>query len=144
MTDTTKTGESVIHRRRADDWQTPTRKPWTAEDHDEATTKADQISMKAYGLAQVLKVCAFAAEARRTLTELEFALSYRDKVREDLNNHVHHLTNWAEMRDTSGDALEFIAQEMTAAMEESVNLVYGLAHRLTESAETAERGRAAA
>lgn len=118
---------------------TSTRKPWTAEDHDEATTKADQISMKAYGLAQVLKVCAFAAEARRTLTELEFALSYRDKVREDLSNHVHHLTNWAEMRDTSGDALEFIAQEMSAAMEEGVNLVYGLAHRLTDQEQASSK-----
>lgn len=127
---------------------TSTRKPWTAEDHDEATTKADKISMKAYGLAQVLKVCAFAAEARRTLTELEFALSHRDKVREDLNNHVRHLTNWAEMRDTSGDALEFIAQEMSAAMEEGVNLVYELARRLTDQEQASSKpqaqGRAAA
>ena len=57
------------------------RKTWTDKDHDEATAKADRISMRAYGLAQVLKVCAFAAEARRTLTDIEDALVYRDKAR---------------------------------------------------------------
>ena len=119
-----------------------TRKTWTDKDHDEATAKADRISMRAYGLAQVLRVFAFAAEARRTLTDIEDALVYRDKAREDLRNHVHAMTNWAELRDTSGDALEFVAQEMASAMEESVDLIYGLASRLSESAETAERGRA--
>lgn len=109
------------------------RKTWTDKDHDEATAKADRISMRAYGLAQVLKVCAFAAEARRTLTDIEDALVYRDKAREDLRNHVYAMTNWAELRDTSGDALEFVAQEMAAAMEESVDLIYGLASRLSES-----------
>ena len=125
-----------------------TRKTWTDKDHDEATAKADKISMRAYGLAQVLKVCAFAAEARRTLTDIEDALVYRDKAREDLRNHVHAMTNWAELRDTSGDALEFVAQEMAAAMEESVDLIYGLASQLRDHEQAGskpqEEGRAAA
>lgn len=111
---------------------TTTRKPWTEQDHDEATSKADALSMKVYGLAQVLKVCAFAAEARRTLTDIEDRLTWHDKTRESLRNNVHDMTNWQELRDTSCDALEFIAGEMSKAMEESVNLTYGLASRLRE------------
>lgn len=120
-----------------------TRKTWTDKDHDEATAKANRISMRAYGLAQVLKVCAFAAEARRTLTDIEDALAHRDKVREDLRNHVAYMTNWAELRDTSGDALEFVAQEMAAAMGESVDLIYGLASRLRDGSDHGDVAQAA-
>ena len=42
-----------------------TRKTWTAEEHDEATSKADDLSMKLYGLTQVVKLAAFAAETRK-------------------------------------------------------------------------------
>ena len=96
----------------------------------------------------MLRVCAFAAEARRTLTDIEDALVYRDKAREDLRSHVYAMTNWAELRDTSGDALEFVAQEMAAAMEESVDLIYGLASQLRDHEQAGskpkEEGRAAA
>ena len=118
--------------------RTPTRKPWTAEDHDEATTKAETISMRVYGLASVLRVFAFAAEARKALVSLEAAFEHRPKVRDDLHNHAH-LANWKEMPDSSSDALEFIAQEMAAAMEEGVNLVYGLAHRLTDQEQASSK-----
>jgi len=52
-------------------------------------------------------------------------------VRDDLRNHAH-LGNWGEMPDASADALQFIAQEMAAAMEQSVDLVYGLASQLRD------------
>lgn len=147
MSDTTKTSESVIHRRRADDWQTLTRKTWTEQDHDEATSKADEICSKVYGLSAILKVCAFAAEARRTLDEIEDALAWRVKVRDDLRAHVNHMTNWQAMTDASGDALQFIAQEMERATDESANLSYRLAGLLSEqgkSTGSADHGRAAA
>ena len=58
------------------------------------------------------------------------------------------MTNWAELRDTSGDALEFVAQEMAAAMEESVDLIYGLANQLHKQEQAGskpqEEGRTAA
>ena len=105
-----------------------TRKTWTA---DEATDKADDMSMKAYGLASMLKLAAFAAEARKALVSLEAAFEHRPKVRDDLRAHAY-LSDWEMMPDASADALQFIAQEMAAAMEQSVDLVYGLASQLRD------------
>jgi hypothetical protein len=118
---------------------TSPRKPWTEQDHDEATSKADDLGMKLYGLAQVVKLAAFAAEARRTLTDLEDRLIWRDKVREDLRNHVHQMTAWAEMPDTASDALQFIAGELAQANEEFTGLSYRLANRLRENEQAAGR-----
>ena len=104
------------------------RKTWT---YDEATDKADDMGMKVYGLASMLKLAAFAAEARKALVSLEAAFEHRPKVRDDLHNHAY-LSDWQEMPDASADALQFIAQEMVAAMEQSVDLAYDLAVQLRE------------
>lgn len=121
---------------------TSPRKTWTAEDHDEATSKADALSMRVYGLASMLKVAAFAAEARKALVSLEAAFEHRPKVRDDLHNHAH-LANWSEMPDASSDALQFIAQELVQANEEFANLSYRLATRLREHEQAQAAGRTA-
>ena len=110
-----------------------TSKTWTAEDHDEATSKADALSMRVYGLASMLKVAAFAAEARKALVSLEAAFEHRPKVRDDLHDHAH-LANWSEMPDASSDALQYIAQEFEQVMEQNVEMIYGLAGHLRERA----------
>lgn len=107
-------------------------KPWTEQDHHEATSKADDLGMRLYGLTQVVKLAAFAAEARRTLTGIEDALEWRDKVRDDLRNHIHQMTAWTETRDTASDVLEYVAGEMAQTMEEFTDLSYRLARRLRE------------
>lgn len=119
------------------------RKPWTEQDHNEATSKADAASMRVYGLASMLKVCAFAAEARRTLTEIEDRLTWRDKVREDLRVHINHMTNWQEMPDASSEALQYIAQELAQANEEFANLSYRLANRLRDGSDHGDVAQAA-
>lgn len=119
------------------------RKPWTAEDHDEATSKADALSMRVYGLASMLKLAAFAAEARKALVSLEAAFEHRPKVRDDLRAHAH-LSGWDTLPDASADALLFVAVELSQTMEESTELSYRLARHLREHgerAEAAERGR---
>lgn len=120
---------------------TSPRKPWTEQDHDEATSKADDLGMKLYGLTQVVKLAAFAAEARKALVSLDAAFEHRPKVRDDLHNHAH-LANWSEMPDASSDALQFIAQELEQANEEFTNLSYRLATRLREHEQAQAGGRA--
>ena len=53
------------------------------------------------------------------------------KVRDDLHNHAH-LANWSEMPDASSDALQFVAQEFEQVMEQNVEMIYGLANRLSD------------
>ena len=116
-------------------------KPMTDDEHSAVTSKADALSMRVYGLASVLKVFAFAAEARKALVSLEAAFEHRPKVRDDLHNHAH-LANWSEMPDASSDALQFIAQEFEQANEEFANLSYRLATRLREHEQAQAAGRA--
>lgn len=106
----------------------PNRKTWT---YDEATDKADDMGMKVYGLASMLKLAAFAAEARKALVSLEAALEHRPKVRDDLHNHAY-LSDWQEMPDASSEALQHIAQELEQANEEFTGLAYDLAVQLRE------------
>jgi hypothetical protein len=112
-----------------------TRKTWTPEDYEQATNKADDLGMKLYGLAQVVRLAAFAAEARRTLTGIEGALEWREDVRTDLRDHIHQMTGWQDMPDTAGDALQFIASELDQAHEDFTALSYRLANRLREQSE---------
>ena len=111
-----------------------TRKTWTEQDHDEATSKADDLGLKLYGLTQVAKLAAFAVEARKALSSLEDAFEHRPKVRDDLRAHAH-LTAWQEMPDASSEALQYIAQELEQANEEFTSLSYRLANRLREQEE---------
>lgn len=107
------------------------RQPWTEQEHDEVTTNADNLHCKAWGLAQVVKLAAFAAEARRTLTGIEDALTHRPKVRDDLRNHVFQMAAWSEMHDPTGDALTYVAGEMEVIAGSLCNLTYSMASRLT-------------
>lgn len=138
MSSTIKTTENVANRRRADDWKA--RQPWTDQEHDEVTTKADNLYCKAWNLAQVVKLAAFAAEARRTLTDIEDELEHRPKVRDDLRNHVFQMTAWVGMPDPTGDALTYVADEMEAVAKNLCSLTYSLASRL----KAGERQEAAA
>lgn len=115
-------------------------KPMTDDERSAVTSKADALSMRVYGLASVLKVFAFAAEARKALVSLEAAFEHRPKVRDDLHNHAY-LANWSEMPDASSDALQFIAQEFEQVMEQSVEMIYGLADHLRERDPAAEMER---
>lgn len=135
MSDTSKTPENVANRRRADDWKA--RQPWTDQEHEAATDTADELAMKLYGLTQVVKLAAFAAECRKALTSIEDALEYRPKVKEDLRNHAH-MVAWMETPDPTGDALTYVADEMERASSGFSGLAYKLSYRLKAS----ERGEA--
>lgn len=113
---------------------TATRKTWTEQDYDAAISKADDLGMKLYGLTQVVKLAAFAAEARKALSSLEDAFEHRPKVRDDLRAHAY-LTDWQEMPDTSSEALQYIVQELEQANEEFTDQSYRLANRLREQEE---------
>lgn len=143
MSDTTKTAENVANRRRADDWKA--RQPWTDAEHEAATDAADQLGMKLYGLTQVVKLAAFAAECRKALVSIEDALEHRPKVKEDLRNHAH-MTNWMETPDPTGEALAAAAIEMERASGDFADLVYKLSYRLkaSEPGEAAQAARGAA
>lgn len=127
---TTKTAENVANRRRSTDWKA--RQPWTDQEHEAATDAADKLGLKLYGLTQVVKLAAFAAECRKALVGIEEALEHRPKVKEDLRNHVH-MTAWMEMPDPTGEALAAAAIEMESANHELSDLVYKLSYRLKES-----------
>ena len=104
-----------------------------------ARNRADELSGRLNGAFNLLRLAAFAAEARRTLDEIELALSYRDKVREDLRAHVSHMTNWQDMPDASAEALQFIAQMVEQTQGEFTELAY----QLSAQVEAKDRTKAA-
>lgn len=121
----------VISRRRASDWR-PT---VTERERTAATTSADCLLAKVHENTQVLRLAAFAAEARRTLSAIEDALVYRPEMRAELRDSVSGMTEWAELEDTSAEVLRHTADELRAAAAGLAGLVHDLAGRLVEPAQ---------
>lgn len=127
-TTTTPEANTVIQRRRATDWKA--RQPWTDQEHRATTEAADELSLKLYHLAQIVRMAAFAAEARRTLEGIGDAMMHRPEMRETLNDAVPAMGNWNELPDPTSEVLGYIASEMDAAAAGLTGLAYDLANRL--------------
>ena len=83
-----------------------------------ATGNVHDLSLKLYHLTEIVKLAAFAAEARRTLKEIQWVMDYRPDMQEAISNDVRCCNNWAEMPDASADVLANVARQLEAVNDE--------------------------
>jgi hypothetical protein len=103
---------------------------------DAATARADALSMKLYNLTEIVKLAAFAAEARRTLTGIESVMHYRPEMREAITTSVSASSNWSDLPDNTGDVLNYVAGEMG-------DIQYAFLKDVHDLAQAAKKGGAA-
>lgn len=85
---------------------------------------ADELSLRLYCFEQVLKQAAFAAEARRTLSEINNAIAFDPETENKLSERVEALGQWMEMEDTAGEVLRFVSCEIDIINQAFVNIIY--------------------
>ena len=85
---------------------------------------ADALSLRLYQFEQVLKLAAFAAEARRTLSEINSAIAFSPEIEAKLSERVESFNNWMEMDDTAGETLRFVAHEIGIINQDFVDIAY--------------------
>ena len=101
--------------------QTPKQAPTpeaTAEIVAALTQAADDDGYKLTRLANIVKLAAFACEARRTLGAIEAAGSYRKSVGEYVAESVPAWRGWTTLEDTAGSVLDYVGMEMESLAEE--------------------------
>ena len=76
------------------------------------TTRFDEISLTLYNITEIVKLAAFAAEARRTLEGIRNALHYREEMQEVIRDSVLNSAQWSEMEDSAGDVLDYVARQL--------------------------------
>jgi len=76
------------------------------------TTRFDEISLTLHNLSEIVKLAAFAAEARRTLAAIDNALYFREEVQEMIRMGVSNSRQWSEMEDNTGDVLDYVARQL--------------------------------
>lgn len=77
-----------------------------------ATAKSGEISSTLYHLTAIVRLAAFAAEARRTLTGIEDALHYREEMQEVIRGSVLKSAQWATLEDSTGQVLDYVACQL--------------------------------
>lgn len=71
-------------------------------------------------LSNIVKMAAFACEARRTLEGIEGVLTYQPKAKEAVDKQLRANNNWAEIADVTGEVLLDVAEQL-AALNESIS-----------------------
>lgn len=95
-----------------------------------ALPAAQDTTSQLHELHNLLRLCAFAAEARRTLREIslceEVGIIPKD-VQHKLSNSIHARGNWSELPDYLGPVLNDMAEriEALADQEASKHLAQG-------------------
>lgn len=85
---------------------------------------ADELSLRLYHFEQILKHAAFAAEARRTLSEINNATAFDPETENKLGERVENMNNWMEMEDTTGEVLQFVAREIGIINQDFLGIFY--------------------
>lgn len=73
---------------------------------------ADADSLALHRLANLVKLCAFASEARRVLEGTDGALLYQPKAQEAIRENVTTCRTWIGMPDVTGEVLTDVAQQL--------------------------------
>ena len=90
--------------------------------HDAAS--ADGMAL--HRLTNIVKLAAFASEARRTLTGIDDALIYQTEERQVIDKRVRASSNWAEIDDAVGEVLQDVAAQLGALNEAMSNRPFEL------------------
>ena len=91
-----------------------------------ASDAADTDSLALYKLTNLVKLAAFACEARRTLEGIDGALTYQPKAKEAISQQVSYSNNWSEFEDVTAHVLQDVALQMEALNEAISNRPFEL------------------
>ena len=79
---------------------------------------SDELSFKLHNLLEIVKLDAFAAEARRPLNAIHsLAQILPGEVGDNIERLVNAPNAWNEIEDNSGGVLHYIADELESARE---------------------------
>jgi hypothetical protein len=95
---------------------------------DAATSKADDLSLKLYGLTEIVKLAAFASEARRTLQGISGVMKHHPEMQAAVATSVGTSSNWEALEDVTGNVLAHLARELDAVNVEFTQAAYALAN----------------
>ncbi|MBH1957541.1 MAG: hypothetical protein I8H70_02485 [Burkholderiales bacterium] len=93
-------------------------KTTTTETQNRLFSEADDLSFKLGGLLNIVKLAAFATEARRTLNSFDALARVLPEVEDNILKFVSSPTHWKHMDDNAGEVLEHIANELESTRDE--------------------------
>ncbi|NBD19522.1 hypothetical protein GTZ97_02385 [Aquabacterium fontiphilum] len=79
----------------------------------------DAQAQEVYRLAQVVKLAAFAAEARRTLVAIGNACVLDPQLADELAQYVDAVNNWGTFDDVSGEVLRALGSSLERIAEKA-------------------------
>lgn len=97
---------------------------------DAALMECNDISLKLYNLTQIVKMAAFAAEARRTLSEVQDLARCTPEFKTTLYDGTSNPNNWAELEDNTADVLDYVARQLEKVNGEFTANLYDLADEM--------------
>ena len=100
---------------------------------DAATDKADDLSLQLNHLTELVKLAAFAAEARRVLSGIHDVANCQPELQKAIMKAVPASNTWQGMADTFGEVLSQVARQLDEVNANFTDCVVGLS-RLKQGA----------
>ena len=82
----------------------------------QTATPTDTIDL--YKLRNLVALAAFAAEARRVLTEIDLCCEIFPSVNAQLSQHIEARRQWSEIPDTLSSVLMYVHSDLDDALSE--------------------------
>lgn len=96
------------------------------------TPKTNALSMKLFQLTEIVKLAAFAAEARRTLSRIQEVSDCHPDFKQTMADHVSAMGDWAEREDVAGSVLSYVAEQLEEVNSGFFEVTHGLGQAATE------------
>jgi hypothetical protein len=94
------------------------------ESPESITEAADDLSLRMYHLSELVKLAAFAVEARRVLEGIHDVLPYYSDAERSVSDQVARAAQWIEMEDVASTMLTYAAREMDKLNTELTEMAY--------------------
>ena len=85
---------------------------------------AEALQLELYRAAKIVKLAAFASEARRVLRGIESTLEFHPKVRELLRSNVKCMSAWKAHEDVTAEVLDIAADRIAEASDGLLDLAF--------------------
>ena len=95
---------------------------------DAAIDRAETLSLKLSGLCEMVKLTAFASEARRALKSIHHVLGGYPGANEAITASRDTANQWATMEDNTSSVLECIARQLDECNQKNLQVAYDLQH----------------
>ena len=104
------------------------------------TARFDEISLTLCNLTEIVKLAAFAAEARRTLAEIQDLARLVPVFQTTLKEEISNPNSWAELVDNTADVLDYVARQLKQVNGDFIENFHDLAHARTALPEAEKMG----